>query len=542
VKKILLIVVSAILGIVVLAAAAAWLFFDPDQFRPRLEASMGGAVGRKVSLGHIHLSLLSGSLAIDEVSIGDDPAFGAEPFISAKAVKVGVEIVPLIVSRSLHVDSFRLEQPRVTLLRSAHGAWNFSGLSGASAASPRTTGTSGGSSNADVTIRKITIVDGQVRVGTAGVSPGGEKVRVYDHVDAELTNVSLLSKIPFTVTAKTPGGGTLELRGEAGPLNARDAAATPLHASAELKQLDLASTGFIDPSSGLAGTIAFTGAVESDGRAVVSKGKLSASRMRVMPGGAPAAVPFEVDYETEYTPATQRGTLKQGDVHVGKATARVTGGYDVSGETPQLRLKLTGQQMPATELQGALPAVGVTLPSGSSMRQGTVDTDLSIAGPIDRLVIAGPISLANAVLAGFDVGAKMSAIAALAGVQKGSDTAIQSLGAALHIAAQGDQIDDLHLVVPNIGTLTGSGTIGPNGGMDFAMLAKLSASSGAAQSVVRAASLGQPSSGVPFRIQGTTSNPVFVPDVNRAVKAALTSDETKKKAADVIGGLFRKKK
>jgi hypothetical protein len=59
---------------------------------------------------------------------------------------------------------------------------------------------------------------------------------------------------------------------------------------------------------------------------------------------------------------------------------------------------------------------------------------------------------------------------------------------------------------------------------------------------VRAASLGQPSSGVPFRIQGTTGNPVFVPDVSRAVKTALTSEDTKKKAADAIGGLFRKKK
>ena len=140
----------------------------------------------------------------------------------------------------------------------------------------------------------------------------------------------------------------------------------------------------------------------------------------------------------------------------------------------------------------------------------------------------------------FDAGAKMSAVAALAGVQKSGDTAIQSLGAALHIAAQGDRIDDLHLVVPNIGTLTGSGTISPNGGMDFAMLVKLSASSGTAESVVRAASLGQRSSGVPFRIQGTTSNPVFVPDVSRAVKTALTSEETQKKAADVIGKLVTK--
>src|SRR5207247_11119578 len=188
-----------------------------------------------------------------------------------------------------------------------------------------------------------------------GTSPGSEKVRVYDHVDVELADVSLTSKIPFTVTAKTPGGGTLELRGEAGPLNTRDAAATPLHASVELKQLDVASTGFIDPSSGLAGTIAFTGAVDSDGRLVVAKGKLSASRMRVMPGGAPATVPFGVDCDTEYMPATQRGTLRQGDVHVGKATARVTGSYDVSGETPTLRLKITGPQLPGTEEKGARP-------------------------------------------------------------------------------------------------------------------------------------------------------------------------------------------
>jgi AsmA protein len=264
--------------------------------------------------------------------------------------------------------------------------------------------------------------------------------------------------------------------------------------------------------------------------------------MRFMPGGSPSAVPFEVDYEADYTPATERGALKQGDVHVGKATARLTGNYDVSGETPQMRMKLTGQQMAVTELQAALPALGITLPSGSSLRQGTLDTDLAINGPVDRLVISGPLSIANAVVAGFDLGSKMSAVAALAGLAKTSDTAIQSLAAGVRIAAQGDQIDNLNLVVPSIGTLTGSGTISPKGAIDFAMLAKLAASTGAAASVTRVASLGQPSNGVPFKIQGTTSNPSFVPDLSRAVKSALTSDDTRKKAADALGGLFKKKK
>jgi AsmA protein len=198
--------------------------------------------------------------------------------------------------------------------------------------------------------------------------------------------------------------------------------------------------------------------------------------------------------------------------------------------------------MAVTELQSALPALGITLPSGSTLRQGTAETDLSISGPIDRLVIAGPLSLANAVLAGFDMGAKMSAISALAGLPKTSDTAIQSLTGTVRVAAQGDQFDNLGLVIPSIGTLTGSGTISPQGAMDFAMLVRLNAATGATASVARVASLGQPSNGVPFKIQGTTSNPQFVPDVSRAVKSALTSEETQKKAADVLGGLFKKKR
>jgi uncharacterized protein YbjT (DUF2867 family) len=56
------------------------------------------------------------------------------------------------------------------------------------------------------------------------------------------------------------------------------------------------------------------------------------------------------------------------------------------------------------------------------------------------------------------------------------------------------------------------------------------------------ASLGQPANGVPFRIQGTTSRPVFVPDVGRAVTSALTSPETQKKAGELLGGLLGRTK
>ena len=108
-----------------------WLFLDANQFRPQLEGAIGGALGRKVSIGNVKVALFSGGMAIEDLSIADDPAFSTAPFVTAKAVTVGVDLMPLILSRSLHVKSFRLEDPQVVLLNSPSGQWNFSGLGAA---------------------------------------------------------------------------------------------------------------------------------------------------------------------------------------------------------------------------------------------------------------------------------------------------------------------------------------------------------------------------------------------------------------------------
>ena len=124
-KKTVLIAGSAIAGLLVVAALGLWLFFDANQFRPQLESAMGGALGRKVSIGNIKVSLLSGGMAIEDLTIADDPDFSTSPFVTAKAVSVGVDLMPLIFSRSLHVKSFRLEDPQVVLLNSKSGRVEF---------------------------------------------------------------------------------------------------------------------------------------------------------------------------------------------------------------------------------------------------------------------------------------------------------------------------------------------------------------------------------------------------------------------------------
>ena len=141
-----------------------------------------------------------------------------------------------------------------------------------------------------------------------------------------------------------------------------------------------------------------------------------------------------------------------------------------------LNLKLNADNMPVDDLETMLPALGVTLPSGSSLQGGTLSADFSITGPVNRMVITGPVKLANTKLAGFDMGSKLSAISALSGAKTGPDTTIQNFNSNVHYSPSGIQTENVNLVVPAIGTITGNGTVSPQNALDYKMTASLSGS------------------------------------------------------------------
>jgi AsmA protein len=176
--------------------------------------------------------------------------------------------------------------------------------------------------------------------------------------------------------------------------------------------------------------------------------------------------------------------------------------------------------MPVDDLEAALPALGVTLPSGSKLQGGAVAVDLTVAGQSDKPVISGPIRLSNAKLAGFDLGSKISAIPALAGTQTGGkDTSIQNFSATVRVSPEGVQANAINVDIPALGVVNGSGTVNSSGALDFAMNATLSGGPGMLQ---KAGSDGQ-GGGVPFAIQGTASDPKFVPDVKSIAGNAIAS-------------------
>ena len=541
-KRILKIAAIAFAILLVILVALP-LLINFNSFRPKIESELEAALGRQVTVGNLRLSILSGSVVADKIAIADDPAFGTPPFITAKSLKVGVELMPLIFSKQVNVTEIKLEEPEITLLKAANGKWNFSSIGEASAKRGPGEPKSGETSLTNLSVAKLNVNNGKLIVGKANSSA---KSQVYDKVTIDVKNFSFTSQFPFKLTAQLPGGGDANVSGKAGPISAEDAAKTPFEATVKVKNMDIGASGFIDPASGLGGLANLDGTLSSNGSHAKAVGTLTGTKLKFSPKGTPAPKTVVVKHTVDVDLDKQSGTLTEGDISIGKAMAHLTGTFRAQGDTQVLNMKLDARDMPGDELEPMLPALGVVLPSGSQLKGGTLSAELGIIGPMDKLVITGPVRLANSKLTGFDLGSKLGALSAFAGkAASNPDTSIQNASLNARVAPEGTKADNINLTVPAVGVITGAGTVSPAGALNFKMLAELKG--GVAGGLTQVATLGSGKGGIPFAIDGTTSNPHFIPDMKGVAggiaQGALGDAKaaTKGNPMNAISGLLGKK-
>lgn len=528
-------VAGIVVALLIVVAIVVPFLVNVNAFRPQIESTLSSALGRPVKVGNLSLSILSGSVQADQLSIADDPKFSSAPFIQAKSLQVGVELMPLIFSKQLNVTHLRIDRPQMVLLRNREGVWNFSSL-GSQSAPPAKTAEKTSSAPANVNVAELDLTDGTV---TLGSTTGKRKPIVYDKVTVTMRNFSFGSAFPVTASVGLPGGGSLKMDGNAGPINPTDTSLTPVQAKLTLKKLDLAQSAFVDPELGIAGSADFDGTLTSDGHMAKANGTLKATSLKLVPKGTPAGVPVQVVFAVEHNLKQETGRVVQCDVAIGKALAKLTGTYNMHGETTSIQTNLNGQAMPVDDLEGMLPALGVVLPTGSKLKGGTISVELESAGPLDRLVSTGWVKMSNSALANFNLGSKLSAISALTGKQTGNDTVIENLSSDVRYAPEGTRLDKISLVIPSLGTVTGAGTVSPSNALDFKMLANLA---GAGAGLTKAVGMG--SGGIPVAITGTTADPKFMPDmkgmVGNQLKGLIPGGKTNPLGG--LGGLFGKKK
>ena len=135
------------------------------------------------------------------------------------------------------------------------------------------------------------------------------------------------------------------------------------------------------------------------------------------------------------------------------------------------------------------------------------------------------------------------------------------------MAPDGMRAENFNAVVPTLGSLTGAGTIDAKNHLDFKMLATLASSAASASSTGGTAGTlggllgklggangaGGKGAQIPFLVQGTTSDPKFVPDVAGLARSMLKSqlsgsgqqtnaNEPSSNPLGALGDLLKKKK
>ncbi len=433
-----LVIIGVVLAVLVLILVVTPFFINADTFRPEIEQELGEILHRKVEIGHLRVSLLSGSLVANSISIGDDPAFSQQPFLMAKSLSVGVALWPLIRSRQLKVHSFTFVSPHVELLRTPKGDWNFDSIGGSGASAAPSSGPAN-PALASFTIDRMAISNGTIAFGRAG-----QPTRLaYENVNITASDISGTRAFPLTFDARTPGGGKLNLKANVGPIEDVEAARLP-----------------------------FEGQLAVDG-------------------------------------------------------------------------------VPAEDVQDLLAVLGYNLPAGLTLKGGTIKANMTLHGPFQRFVTSGPVQLSNVRLAGFSLAGELARALGTAGSGTGNDTLIQRASSDLHYAADGLRADNMNIIIPTLGTLTGSGTVGANNNLNFRMVAKLAGTSPLAQLVNLPLLSQKTGGGLPFRIQGTTSHPQIIPEIQGVAGiiqklAQPQGQQQQQQPGGVIGGilnnLFKKKK
>jgi len=513
--------------LLVAAAVAASFLIDANRFRPTLETQLTQALGRTVTVGNLRLSLLSGGVAAEDVSVADDPAFSRAPFLKARSLKVGVDLFALVFSRKLNVRRIAVENPEIALIETPSGTWNFSSLGGKTAGTPAPAAPAAPSDSLDMSVTLLDIRNGRVTIANAG---SRAQPREFDDVEIELRDFSTTARFPFTFSTKVAGGGEIKLDGRLGPINSTDTALTPVVAKLQVTHFDLASSRLLGSVAGHSGLVSIDGNVISTGQMADVSGTVKGEHLRLARNASPASRTVELDLGLHHDLRQHTGTLTRADIHIGKAIARLSGTYALTEDSANLNLRLAGEAMPVPELAAMLPAVGVVLPSGSSLQGGTAHANLDMAGSADRLVITGTLGLDNTTLAGFDLGSKMKLVADVAGVKLSRDTEIQKLSANVRSAPDGTSVQDIVFIASSVGELSGGGAISPANDLDFRMQAKLHSSGGMALVLGKS---------IPFFVRGTASSPKFEPDVKgiagQEFKSALGTQ-------GLLNGLLGKKK
>ena len=231
-RKALIAVVS--IGVVVaglLAVAAMNLDRWLNDNRELLADQAESALGREVEFGEIGLSFRGGlGVRVDDVRVGEDPAFAKDDFVRAGSVDVLVRIWPALFG-SIEVERVVLNEPSLTVIRTAQGLSTDSLGAGAAEEAEEPAAEAGGTPAFLVAL--LDLSGGTLRFVDRTTKPPSELSLV--DLDVRATELRFDEPVSFEVDAGLfAEADNLAVKGSVGPL---EQVPVPIEVSLELDPL-----------------------------------------------------------------------------------------------------------------------------------------------------------------------------------------------------------------------------------------------------------------------------------------------------------------
>ena len=213
--KILLVLVAGFVGVLVLAAVAAFLFFDPNDFKDRLSATVKEQTGRDLVIsGDISLTYFPWlAVQVGHTELGNAEGFSAEQMLSFDQASLSVRIMPLIFSQELEVGTAALDGLVVNLEVDSRGRNNWDDLaSGSDTAAEPTESPAGDAAEFDVANISVTGANVSYSDAQAGSSYAMSNLSFETGRIAAGVPIAMNGEFDFS---STPGelGGHIAMRG-----------------------------------------------------------------------------------------------------------------------------------------------------------------------------------------------------------------------------------------------------------------------------------------------------------------------------------------
>lgn len=358
---------------------AGWLapqFFSAERYRRRVQLGLVRALGRSVDFGAISLRLLPRpGFTLENVVIGEDAAFGAEPFARVDRMDCHLRLRSLLRWR-LEILRLSLERPSFNLVRDAAGEWNVESLLTRQAAASSGTGAARqGSLQLEAGDARLNFKLGDEKKSFAVIDVDGrlDFDRARHSVRFQLTG----SPVRTDLTLPTPG--QLEFEGEwsprAGPAGSLDATLTARNALLYdwvpiLTGRNPEIYGLMDASAHVSGSL----------WALSAEGRIRLRELHRWDQPPPSgALNSEIYFRGRYDRAEARLSLESVDASFADSHFHLTGTVEDIRTLPRLDLVLAVERSRLEDLRTL--ASRLTTPWGDWSASGRVDALMTIQGP-----------------------------------------------------------------------------------------------------------------------------------------------------------------